>query len=230
MRVIDPTFLGLHAFAPDSSGEMSSKMVMKAGPDEKVGVFAKANGRTAVIEYSDLPAELARRTAPDGSLMFCAGSIAIHIISVSFVERLNAGTGFSLPYHRAEKKIPFVDLASGQRVEPTAPNAVKLETFVFDAVPLCKSSIVLETDRTEEFAPIKNATGSDSPESCRKLQTLRAARWLEPAGVRLPYAADGSPHCTIELSPLTALWAEDLRGPKKPTLPAAIGTGAAVAL
>ncbi len=230
VRVIDPTFLGLHAFAPDSSAEMSSKMVMKAGPDEKVGVFAKANGRTAVIEYSDLPAELSRRIAPDGSLLFCAGSIAIHIISVSFVERLNAGTGFSLPYHRAQKKIPFVDLATGQRVEPTTPNAVKLETFVFDAVPLCKSSIVLETDRTEEFAPIKNATGSDSPESCRRLQTLRAARWLEPAGVLVPYAADGSPHCTIELSPLTALWAEDLRSPNKPTLPAAIGTGAAVVL
>lgn len=233
VRVIDPTFLGLHAFAPDSSGEMSSKMVVKAGAGEKVGVFGRVGGKTAVIEYSDMPAELSNKTNADGSLVFCGGSIAIHVISVSFVEKLNAGTGgmsFSLPYHRAEKKIPFVDLATGQRVEPATPNAVKLETFVFDALPLCASSIVLETDRTEEFAPIKNATGADSPETCRRLQTLRAARWLESAGVRIPYAADGSPNCTLELSPLTAMWGEDLRGPGKPTLPATIGTGASASL
>lgn len=229
-RVIDPVFLGLHAFAPDSSGEMSSKMVVKAHAGEKVGVLCRIGDRTGVIEYSDLPEELSKKKAADGSLAFCAGSIAIHIISVSFVEKLGAEGGagsFLLPFHRAEKKVACIDFKTGKPIEPEKPNAVKLETFVFDAVPLCKSSIVMETDRIEEFAPIKNATGHDSPETCRQIQTQRAARWLEGAGSKINYKPDGSPNCTLELNPRTAMWCEDLKGKR---LPAAIGVGASVAL
>lgn len=231
VRVIDPLFIGLHAAAPDSSGEMSSKMVPKAHAAEKVGVLCLVNGKTAVIEYSDLPQELATRTDASGRLVFNAGSIAIHMLGVEFLERLNsAGSGVAMPYHRAEKKIPHVDLATGARVEPTTPNAVKLETFVFDALPLARASIVLETDRVEEFAPIKNATGVDSVESCRQIQTARACRWLERAGVKIPYAADGRPDCVVELSPLTAMYPEDLKGPGAPPLPFAISDGGRLAL
>jgi UDP-N-acetylglucosamine/UDP-N-acetylgalactosamine diphosphorylase len=217
VRVIDPAFLGLHAFAPDSSGEMSSKMVAKANPGERVGVLCSVDNRTCVIEYSDLPKHLAEATNPDASLRFNAGSIAIHIIRTDFVRRLNtAHGGFSLPYHRADKKVPFIDLNSGNRVDPQTPNAVKLETFVFDALPLAQASIVLETDRVEEFAPIKNATGADSPETCRQLQTKRAARWLTRVGVRVPLNADNSPNCTLELSPRTALYPDDLKAAALP--------------
>lgn len=227
VRVIDPVFLGLHAFAPDSSGEMSSKMVRKAGAGEKVGVLCRVDGRTAVIEYSDMPEAMANATSADGGLRFSAGSIAIHVLSVAFVKRLNAGGRFSLPYHRAEKKVPHVDLATGARIEPRSNNAVKLETFVFDALPLAARSIVLETDRIEEFAPIKNATGPDSPETCRQIQTQRAARWLAAAGCRIPYAPDGALNCTIELSPIRAMDAAEVKaGP----VPAAIAPGAKVSL
>ncbi|MCW5766007.1 MAG: UDPGP type 1 family protein [Phycisphaeraceae bacterium] len=229
VRVIDPAFLGLHAFAPDSSGEMSSKMVTKAHAGEKVGVLCRVNGRTTVIEYSDMPEALNNATNPDGSLRFNAGSIAIHVISVAFVRRLNEGGRFNLPYHRAEKKVPFTDPATGRRVEPASNNAVKLETFVFDALPLAERSIVLETDRTDEFAPIKNASGPDSPETCRRLQTLRAARWLEAAGAgdRVPRTDAGEPDCTIEISPLTAMDAAELQAAG---LPGPIARGARVAL
>lgn len=226
-RVIDPTFLGLHAFAPDSSAEMSSKMVAKTDPSEKVGVFAKAQGKVRVLEYSDLPKHLAEARNPDHTLKFNAGSIAIHIIGVEFVARLNnegrstqggGPGGFSLPFHRAEKKVPHVDLSTGAPADPQKPNAVKLETFVFDAVPLCRSSIVFEADRIDEFAPIKNADGNDSPETCRRIQTERAARWLEKAGVKIARNERGECTCTIELSPITAMASEDLdpsRLPKK---------------
>ena len=226
VRVIDPVFLGLHAFAPDSSGEMSSKMVTKAGPGEKVGVLCRADGKTAIIEYSDMPEALSTETNPDGSLRFNAGSIAIHVMSVAFVRKLNAGGRFSLPYHRAEKKVAFVD-GAGQRVEPPKPNAVKLETFVFDALRLAERSVVLETDRVDEFAPIKNASGVDSAESCREIQTRRAARWLMAAGCRLPCKADGSLDCVLELSPLRAMDGDEVKGGK---FPAAIAPGASVAL
>ncbi len=229
-RVIDPVFIGLHAAAPDSSGEMSSKMVQKTTPGEKVGVFARVGGTTQVLEYSDLPSELAEARddgQPGSPLKFNAGSIAIHMISVAFVSRLNASGAFGLPYHRAEKKVPCIDIETGKPIEPTALNAVKLETFVFDALPLCKGSIVMETDRVEEFAPIKNADGADSPASCRELQTLRAARWLERVGVQVPFDAGGKPECVLEISPLTAMDPEDLRSVE---LPKAIAPRAELAL
>ncbi len=227
VHAIDPVFLGLHAEAPGSSAEMSSKMIAKTDPAEKVGVFCRSAGRTRVIEYSDLPMELAHARDGQGRLRFNAGSPAIHIIALGFIRRLNdAPGGFALPLHRAKKIVPFINPATGARVEPAEPNAIKLETFVFDALPLCERSIVLETDRSE-FAPIKNATGADSPESSRRLQTERAAAWLEAAGVRVPRHPDGTPDCTLELSPLTALEPADLR---EADLPASIKPGSRVAL
>ncbi|HVZ94977.1 MAG TPA: UDPGP type 1 family protein [Phycisphaerales bacterium] len=231
-RVIDPVFIGLHARAPDSSGEMSSKMVAKSDPAERVGVFARVGGKTCVVEYSDLPKEMAEARHADHRLKFNAGSIAIHVIGVSFVQRLNevenaGGGGFALDFHRAEKKVPYIDLEDGRRIEPMQPNAVKLEAFVFDALALCKSSIVYETDRVEEFAPIKNAEGADSPATCREIQTVRAARWLGMSGVEVPRDESGKPVCTLEISPMTAMEPEDLRGVK---LPKVIEKGAAVAI
>ena len=226
-RVIDPVFLGLHAFAPDSSGEFSSKMVAKASWDEKVGVFCDVQGVTQIVEYSDLSEQLAQQLNEDGELAFNAGSIAIHAISVDFIDQLVTNPDYALPFHRALKKVSHFDLSTGQVVNPSENNAVKLEKFVFDGIPLAKQSIVVETDRIEEFAPVKNATGSDSIESSRVLQTLRAARWLELAGVQIPRKVDGTVDATIELSPMTALCAEDL---EVHDLPESIEPGSAVVL
>lgn len=223
VRVIDPVFLGLHATAPDSSGEMSSKMLAKTDPAEKVGLFCLQDGKLGMIEYSDLPADLASQRDDTGDLRFNAGNPAIHILGVDFVRRLNeSGDGFALPFHRADKKVPHVDLKTGERVEPNEPNGVKLETFVFDALPLAAKPLVLETDRVDEFAPIKNASGGDSAATSALLQTERAARWLEAHSLRVPRSADGSPECVLEISPLTAMNADDLDGA---SLPAEIRPG-----
>ncbi|MFW5654011.1 MAG: UTP--glucose-1-phosphate uridylyltransferase [Planctomycetota bacterium] len=229
VQIIDPLFIGLHATAPDSSGEMSSKMLPKTGPFEKLGNFCRIDDRTTIIEYSDLPKELAEQRDEDGELVFRAGSTAIHMIGVKFVERLNtAEGGFALPLHRAEKKVAHIDLTTGERVDPSEPNAVKLETFVFDALPLCEQSLVYETDRVDEFAPVKNATGVDSIESSRELQTERAARWLEAVGIKVPRKADGTVDAVIEISPLAAIQPNDLRD--HPNLPKSIDPGAEVML
>ena len=206
VHCVDPLFLGLHDL---TGSEMSSKTIPKAGPLEKVGNFVEADGVVQVIEYSDLPDELARQTNPDGSLRFNEGSIAIHALRVSFVERLNAGGSLNLPWHRADKKVPFVD-ENGNVVKPDKPNAVKLEQFVFDAIPLARNAIVYTTDRAEEFSPVKNAEGVDSPATCRRDQIRRAARWLKDAGIEVPTKA-GEPDATLEISPLLATSAEQLR-------------------
>jgi UDP-N-acetylglucosamine/UDP-N-acetylgalactosamine diphosphorylase len=206
VKALDPLFIGLHA---QSHSEMSSKMLAKRSAKEKVGNFCLLDGKVGIIEYSDMPDELATSLDGEGQLRFRAGSIAIHMISRRFVERLTAGNDAKLIYHKAIKAVPFVD-ESGQIVKPEKPNAVKLERFIFDALPLANKSIILETDRIEEFAPIKNATGEDSPDSSKALQTERAARWLAEHGVSVPRDNTGQVEAVIEISPLTAIESRDL--------------------
>lgn len=200
---VDPLFLGAHAGAggAPSSGEFSSKMVAKADASEKVGVFAVCDGRTRVVEYSDLPEELAGATDHSGNLRFEAGSVAIHAASVAFLRAVDDAGESALPFHRAFKKVPHVDAGTGSFVEPSQPNAVKLERFVFDAIPVARESMVMRVERAHEFAPTKNPTGVDSVESARHLQSARAKAWLRARGHDVPAG------CTLELSGAAA-WAE----------------------
>jgi UDP-N-acetylglucosamine/UDP-N-acetylgalactosamine diphosphorylase len=211
VHAIDPLFLGLHDL---TGSEMSSKTIPKANALEKVGNFVIGDGVLQVIEYSDLPERLAVETNPDGSRTFDAGSIAIHALRVSFVERLNESGRLNLPWHRAEKKVPYVD-ERGNAIKPDKPNAVKLEQFVFDAIPLARNAIVYTTERAEEFSPVKNAEGVDSPATSRRDQIRRAARWLRSAGVEVP-TKDGEPDVTLEISPLLATSEQQLRERKLP--------------
>jgi len=188
---------------------MSSKAVIKARPKERVGNFCLVNNRVTVIEYSDLPDELAEKRNADGSLVFQLGSIAIHIISTSFIEKLNV-EGISLPLHRAVKKIPHID-QQGNKVAPARPNGIKLESFVFDALPLASKSVILETLRSQEFAPTKNATGVDSVVTTKRMMIDRAADWLESAGVTVPKKPDGTADCLLEIAPSFALEKDDIK-------------------
>jgi UDP-N-acetylglucosamine/UDP-N-acetylgalactosamine diphosphorylase len=209
-----------------SSGEMSSKMVAKRDAAEKVGVFCDIGGKTGVVEYSDMPAELTNSTDASGRLRFNAGSIAIHAISVRFLERLTAGD-FALPFHRAKKKVPYWCDAQGKTAEPAEPNAIKFEAFVFDALAFAAKSLVMETARVEEFAPIKNASGDDSPASSHQIQSNRNGGWLERNGVKIPRRANGDVDARIEILSETALEADDLADAE---LPREIAAGSEVVI
>ncbi|MDD5135175.1 MAG: UDPGP type 1 family protein [Phycisphaerae bacterium] len=215
INIFDPLFVGLHAM---DGAQMSSKSVFKSGPLEKVGNFCLADGKVTVIEYSDLAEELAQKKKPDGSLVFSMGSIAIHMINRSFVDALN-NKGFALPYHKAVKKIPCIDIQSGRKIEPDSPNGIKLETFVFDALPLAEKSIILETIRSEEFAPVKNAEGADSPAVTKQMMIALAVSWLHSAGIEVPKKADSSPDCIIEIAPSFAICREDVTAVRDKILP-----------
>ena len=215
VRIADPVFLGLHASGEGSSGEMSSKMVAKRNAAEKVGVFCEVAGQTAVIEYSDMPAELTNSLDAHGKLRFNAGSIAIHAISVEFMQRLTQGD-FALPFHRAKKKVPYWCDTQRKTVEPAEPNAIKFEAFIFDALGLAKKSLVMETSRTEEFAPLKNATGEDSPAWSHQIQSNRNGDWLEKFGVKVPRKPNGDVDARIEIAAETALEADDLADTELP--------------
>ncbi len=208
VRCIDAEFIGFHLLA---RSEMSSKMVPKAYAEEKVGHFCVQDGRLVVVEYSDMPMAMQRETRPDGALRFIAGSIAIHIIDRDFARRMAAGgEGVALPFHRADKKIPTVD-TSGAPVKPEKPNGVKFEMFVFDALPFAQNPIVIETNRADDFSPVKNAEGVDSPKTSSEDQQRQFARWLTSAGASVATDTTGLPVQKLEISPLFGYDAETVK-------------------
>ena len=206
VNIIDPYFLGFHILG---KSEMSSKMIPKAYPLEKVGHFCMKDGKLCVVEYSDLPKSYQEQREAVGRLRFVAGSVAIHILDRGFVERLGGGaSGEGLPFHRADKKIPFVG-EDGNVVKPDKPNGIKFEMFVFDALPMAKDPVVIEGARGDEFSPVKNAEGVDSPATCKADQKKQFARWLASVGKSVPLDADGIPSIDLEISPLFASCGED---------------------
>ena len=206
VKPFDPLFIGLHA---KTESEMSTKVASKTHDRERVGNVCVRNGSVVVIEYSNFPENLAREVNSDGSRKFDVGNLAIHLLDVSFLDRI-ISQRFELPYHRAKKTVTCMDEKGFLRT-PGKPNAVKLETFVFDAIPHARNPLLLEVDRAEEFSPVKNAKGEDSVETAVRHQIYRAVRWLEAAGVEIPRKPDGEPDITIEIAAAYALEAEDVK-------------------
>jgi len=200
VKVADPLFLGQH-LRPQS--EASSKIIGKLGPEDKLGNFTQVDGRCTMIEYSDLPKDLARQTDAQGNLRLWAGSPAIHIFDLGFLAQVVAQPD-RLPFHLARKKVPCLD-EQGRDFQPASENALKFERFVFDVLPLAERWLLVETTREEEFAPLKNDSGSDSPETVQQALIDQAASWLEAAGAKVPRNEQGKPAHALEISPLFAL-------------------------
>jgi UDP-N-acetylglucosamine/UDP-N-acetylgalactosamine diphosphorylase len=198
--VCGPEFIGYHLL---SGAEFSTQVVAKHDPRDRVGNVVQVDGRLTVIEYIELPDDVAERRNPDGSLTVWAGSIAVHMMDVELLRRL-AGTIEGLPFHIAHKKVAYIDPA-GRRIEPADPNAIKFEQFIFDLMPRAQRAIVVEVDAERAFAPVKNASGtSGTPEIARAQLAANAREWLRAAGAEV---ADDVP---VEISPLFALDTEEL--------------------
>lgn len=201
INIIDPYFIGFHL---RGKSEMSSKAIPKAFALEKVGHFCVMGEKFYVIEYSDLPEKYQEKRDINGNLEFGAGSVAIHILDVDFIDRLGgASSKLKLPFHRADKKISYVD-ENGNLVKPEKANAVKFEMFAFDALPMACNPVIIEGARADEFSPVKNAEGVDSPLTCKNDQKKQFASWLEGVEVNIPRDSDSVPLFDIEISPLFA--------------------------
>jgi len=196
VRIADPVFLGYHRRA---RSEISTKVVRRRSVEEKVGVYLEVNGKDAVIEYSDLDEGYMSALDEKGRILYWAGNTAIHLFSLSFIKDLNSD-GFGLPYHCAKKSAYVV---SSDR-EPASIDVWKFETFVFDAIPLAKRACCIEVARQEEFAPVKNKEGADSPDTARRALVDLHRSWLQKAGAEVPEDS------LVEISPLFALSPEDL--------------------
>jgi UDP-N-acetylglucosamine/UDP-N-acetylgalactosamine diphosphorylase len=205
VEVAAPSFLGHHVL---NRAEVSTKAIAKNGPLDKLGNLVLIDGRCSIIEYSDLPESLARQTV-DGELRFRVGNPAIHIFDLQFLRQATTGAT-RIPFHIARKKVPYLD-ETGNMVQPEQENALKFEMFIFDLLPRAERWTVVQTDRTREFHPLKNATGSDSPATVRQALSNQAADWLEQAGVSVPRRGNGEVAVPLEISPVFALDAAQLR-------------------
>lgn len=203
VRVADPVFLG---YCIQKQSACAAKVVRKQFPTESVGVVAVRDHRFSVVEYSEISKEQAeKRDAKTGELAFRAANIANHFYTTRFLHSVESFED-QMAFHIARKKIPHVDIESGQLVKPTKPNGMKLELFVFDVFPFTQAFNVLEVERHEEFSPLKNApgTGSDDPETSRRDLLSQQKRFLVRAGAK---AVDG---VEIEVSPHVSYAGEGL--------------------
>ena len=194
VKVGDPVFIGV---CLDKRVATGVKVVKKTDPAESVGVVARKNGAFSVVEYSEIPKELSEARDSNNELLFRAANIANHFYTTEFLARDVPSFESHMPYHIARKKIPSVDLTTGERVKPSTPNGIKMELFIFDVFPFCHDLAIHEVERREEFSPLKNASGtaSDNPETSRRDLLAQQRRWLEAAGASVANGAD------VELSP-----------------------------
>jgi UDP-N-acetylglucosamine/UDP-N-acetylgalactosamine diphosphorylase len=194
VNVPDPEYLGHHILA---GARVAAKVIPKRSPEEKVGVISILDGRPCIVEYSDLSPENMHARNEDGTLKFLQGSIAIHIFNVSFL----ASDRLELPLHVARKEVRVMDPATGQITETPG---IKFERFIFDVVPQAGDVLFYEISREDEFSPVKNAEGLDSPETCERDQIAKAARMLAQSQVEVPRDGEGNPSVKLEISPLYA--------------------------
>ncbi len=167
-RICDPVFIGATSLSKCSCG---AKVVKKTCPEERVGVLCSIDGKPDIIEYYELPQDIAEEKDSSGELKYPYGVILNYLFNVSV---LNQTIDSKLPYHLAKKKVAHI--VDGKTIEPSEPNAYKFEALAVDMVRQMGSCLAFEVDRQKEFAPVKNATGVDSVETARELLALNGVK------------------------------------------------------
>jgi UDP-N-acetylglucosamine/UDP-N-acetylgalactosamine diphosphorylase len=197
VEIADPAFIGHHVL---EKSEYSLKLCAKRDAYEKVGMPMRFGSSYRMVEYTEMTDEQCNRRGKDGELYFKYGSPAIHVFDRQFLER---EASKNMPLHLAFKKIPMVK--DGKIIKPSEPNGYKFEKFIFDILPNAKRVAFLAFEQKDEFSPVKNAQGADSPDTCRADMRAKWVRMLTEAGVCV---SDGTP---IEIDPVYALDAADVK-------------------
>jgi len=203
-KIADPVFIG-HCVS--KGADCGNKVVWKTGPHEKVGVLAEKAGKPCIVEYSEITSEMAERSDTNGRLVFGAGNICNHFYTLEFLQEKVIPNLGNL-YHIARKNIPYYDAASKSTIKPESNNGIKLESFIFDIFPLSEQMGVLDCERDQEFAPVKNAPGSasDSPDTARAYLSKQAQKWVTEVGGKLTGDLDS----LCEILPMTSYGGEGL--------------------
>ncbi|KAK6338992.1 UDP-N-acetylglucosamine pyrophosphorylase [Orbilia brochopaga] len=218
VRVADPVFIGFSALKKVS---IATKVVRKRNAKESVGLIILKNGKPDVVEYSEIDKDMTEEKDAENSelLKFRAANIVNHYYSVEFLNTIPEWSS-SLPHHIARKKIPCLDVATGELTKPEKPNGIKLEQFVFDVFPMIPLDkfACLEVAREDEFSPLKNArgTGEDDPDTSKRDIMTQGKKWILKAGGQVISEDMGSDG--VEVSPLLSYGGEGLEFVKGQTI------------
>lgn len=199
--IADPELIGHHLLA---HADVTTQVVRRVNPAEKVGMFVARGPKVWILEYSELPKEIATATDDDGAPLFWAGNTGVHLFRVPFLKRI-ASDPYALPAHPCRKQVAYMD-EQGRIQEPDAPNAIKFEKFIFDLLHHTRRSVLVESDRAATFAPVKNPDSmtTDTAATARAAMVKLHTGWLRHAGTQV------APGVDVEISPLFALNRSDL--------------------
>lgn len=161
-KMVDEILIGL---SKENKVLEAGKSLVKANPEEKVGVFCKKNGKPSVIEYTEITKEMAHAVDENNNLMYGESHINCNMFNIKGLEIIG---NQKLPYHSAFKKATYLD-ENGNIIKPQEPNAYKFESFIFDAFNKLEDMLILRVKREEEFAPVKNKEGVDSADTAVEL-------------------------------------------------------------
>ncbi len=148
VKVADPTFLGCHI---DKRSEASSRVIPKLGPTDKLGNFVQIDGRCSMIEYSDLPLEMAQADGRERPAAAVGGQPGHPLFRRGFPGARDGGRRpAAVPRRPQEGAVPR---RAGRTVQPDKENALKFERFIFDVLPLAERWAVVETSRARGVRP-----------------------------------------------------------------------------
>lgn len=162
LKIVDPLFLGLSI---EKNVEIASKSLFKKDASEKEYVFCKRNGKSSLLDYNDITEEMSYAKDANGNYLYRETNMLSHLFSIKALEKCST---LELPYHRAFKQNTFVN-EEGMKQIPDKPNSFKFEKFIFDAFEYFDDMLLLRVNEEEEFAPIKNREGQNTPEAATKL-------------------------------------------------------------
>jgi UDP-N-acetylglucosamine/UDP-N-acetylgalactosamine diphosphorylase len=164
---------------------MTCKVVRRLGADDRMGTVVREDGRLRVVEYSEVREPVRSGRDAEGALRFRAGSIGVHAYAPALVRRMAADRATALPFHAARKSVTALD-PDAEAPTPRRLEAIKLERFVFDALPHARRPGLVEALRVEEYAPVKQPGGAESPARAREALTALYRSWLARAGIDAP--------------------------------------------
>ncbi len=171
----DPFDAELVGLCHSTNSDIVVQTIKRKSGKEKVGVLVVNEGKTEVVEYSELRADEQHAKFPNGELKHSCANIGTFCFSMQFVKQM---ADEELPLHLARKAVKY--LTDEKQTELSSqPNAWKFETFIFDILPFAKKIEALLTPREHCFAPLKNVSGENSLEDVQKLLQQRDREILE---------------------------------------------------
>ena len=164
LKMVDTLLMGV---AIKEKSEIATRSIFKNTPRERIGSLCIQDGKVKVIEYSELPEDMIEAKDENGDILFGESHVMCNLFSLKALEKISLK---DLQYHKAYKKYSYMD-KNGKMIEPEKPNAYKFEYFIFDSFEFFNQISIVRGKREEDFAPVKNREGVDSPATASKLYT-----------------------------------------------------------